>query len=220
MAKTFTGRQIMDAIGIRDDSYGADLTLDAEANTSSLACEDVATQLQRFSKAAGKEAGELVFSGNDVRELIDSARQCIAETGVLELPEPVGPAAKRGIEGVLGKLEALLPVPVNGKAVLDAIGIDETFESDMKKGTVDRTIDLLKERILMDVRVHARIRGSSIVDARFEHHDLATLIDSTRMWTVKNGYEDLPDPLGGAIRDRLHGVYSSLEALLPLAEEA
>ena len=109
MAKTFTGRQIMDAIGIENDSYGADLTTDTEARTESLLLEDVAANLRALSRAAKVEAEALLLDEKGVMHLIESVRNCMEQTHNLGLPEPVGPAVKRGMDTVLGKLEALLP---------------------------------------------------------------------------------------------------------------
>lgn len=99
----------MDAIGIKDASYGADLSQDTQQNTESLALEDVATQLQYLAKIARIDAANLILEEEDVRMLIDSVRTCIESTGVMELPAPTGESARRGLETVVNKLSSLLP---------------------------------------------------------------------------------------------------------------
>lgn len=109
---------------------------------------------------------------------------------------------------------------LTGKDILDALGIDETHEADIGQPAVERTVSLLKERLLLDLRSIAKKRGSNIDALTIERWDLVSMIDGARMYEVRNGYSTMGGELGTAICTGLKEVYVSLERLLSDAVEA
>lgn len=109
---------------------------------------------------------------------------------------------------------------ITGKDVLTALGIDETHVSDISLPPAERTISLRCEGVLIDLRHIARRMRGNVTDVVIPRHSIAHMIDMGKDNDERHGFNDLDEPLGSEIRLALQGLYSKLEALLPLADEA
>lgn len=109
---------------------------------------------------------------------------------------------------------------LTGKDVLATLGIDETHVSDIGLPGVHAVISLRNEGILLELRTIARWKNALVGNVAISREALQGLIDSGRAADERNGFNSLPDPLGGDIRLALGDVYAKLQALLELANEA
>lgn len=110
-------------------------------------------------------------------------------------------------------------MPLTGKDVLDTLGIDERYESNMKLPTVDRTASLMLERVLLDLRALARRMNADIAHTPVKQSDIFGTIASIRDEYARNGYDDLPGSVGARIRANIDDIVTTLNRLIPLADE-
>lgn len=108
---------------------------------------------------------------------------------------------------------------LTGQKILDTLGIDEHYESNMKLPTADRTASLMLERVLLDLRALARCMNANIAHAPVRKSDILGTIASIRDEYARNGYDDLPGSVGKSIRANIDGIVTTLKNLLPLADE-
>ncbi len=109
---------------------------------------------------------------------------------------------------------------LTGKDILNALGIDETFEAGFPASHSTCFVGLLQERILLDLRAAARVRETSIAEFTIEPHTLAGIIDHARIWERQNGLDTMEGGLGMKIREALSNVHFALENLLSQTTEA
>ena len=111
------------------------------------------------------------------------------------------------------------PMALTGKDVLTALAIDEGYESNMRLSTVDRTMSLMLERVVLDLRALARRMNADIAHTPVKQSDIFETIASIRDEYARNGYDDLPGSVGDNIRAKIDGIISALNNLIPFADE-
>lgn len=111
------------------------------------------------------------------------------------------------------------PMALTGKDVLTALTIDEGYESNMKLPTVDRTMSLMLERVVLDLRALARRMNADIAHTPVKQSDILGTIASIRDEYARNGYDDLPGSVGARIRANIDDIVTTLNRLIPLADE-
>lgn len=110
---------------------------------------------------------------------------------------------------------------LTGKDVLDALGIDETHESNIELPTpAERIVSLRKEGVLLDLQRIAKRSGGTAATARVSRSHVRCMIDEGRRRDEQHGVFDIEESLGINIRFAVQEIYVKLEALLDLADEA
>lgn len=109
---------------------------------------------------------------------------------------------------------------LTGKDVLDALGIDESHQSDIGLPGAESTVSLRQEGVLIDLQYLAKRTRTSVNDVAVLRHNLKHMIDAGRSADERNGFNELPEPFGAEVRFALQGIYAKLEALLDRADEA
>ena len=111
-------------------------------------------------------------------------------------------------------------MPINGQRVFDILGVPPDFTADMSKPFLDRTVMLVQEQVLRDVKGAAMNRRAEPNDVSLSDRDSAGILHSARQYLLRGGALLMDEDLDGQVTARTNVVFSALERLQKEAEEA